>query len=267
MTTSSRQPTLFIPHGAGPCFFMEWNPSDAWHKMADFLKNLANDLPEKPSAIVLVSAHWLSPEITITSGQNPELIYDYYGFPPHTYELEYPASGEPKLAAKIAQLLNAEGLPAHLDDQRGFDHGMFIPLKLIFPDADIPVVQLSLKQDLNPATHIQIGKALRPLRDQGVLIIGSGMSFHNMRGYGDPHFGPISDEFDNWLTQVITSNTTEREQALTHWFDGPQALLCHPLHQEEHLMPLMVVAGAGKQGQKIFTDRVLETTLSAYRFD
>jgi aromatic ring-opening dioxygenase catalytic subunit (LigB family) len=179
---TTRMPTWFIPHGGGPCFFMDWNPPRAWDKMAAFLKGVAATLPRRPEAILVVSAHWLESGFHVTSAPRPELIYDYYGFPPHTYALKYPASGEPRLASRIAELLGQANLASHADPSRGFDHGMFIPLMLMFPEADIPVVQVSLRRDLDPARHLQAGQALAPLRDEGVLILGSGMSFHNMRG-------------------------------------------------------------------------------------
>lgn len=262
------QPTIFIPHGAGPCFFMDWNPPTAWHRMRDFLLGVEGTLPERPKAILMVSAHWLTPGFSVTSGAQPELIYDYGGFPPHTYELRYPAAGAPALAQRIQSLLTEAHHDTRADEQRGFDHGMFIPLKLMFPAADIPVVQLSLRLDLDPLAHLQAGQALSSLRQEGVLIIGSGMSFHNMRGYGDPRFGPISDEFDQWLTQAVESEPAKRHQALVDWAQAPSARLCHPPRAEEHLLPLMVVAGAAghDRGHRVFTDRVLETTLSAFRF-
>lgn len=265
---STRMPTLFVPHGAGPCFFMDWNPPDAWDAMAAFLKNVAHTLPVRPTAILMVSAHWLEPAFSVTSGAQPALVYDYYGFPPHTYELRYPARGEPQLAARIADLLDQAQLPARQDAERGFDHGMFIPLKLMFPDADIPVVQFSLRTDLDPQAHLDAGRALAALRDEGVLIVGSGMSFHNMRGYGDARFGPISDEFDRWLVQMAELPAPQREQALAAWEQAPSARLCHPPRAEEHLLPLMVAAGAAGEGrgQCVFTDRVMETTLSAFQF-
>jgi aromatic ring-opening dioxygenase catalytic subunit (LigB family) len=265
---AARMPALFVPHGAGPCFFMDWNPPDAWDAMAAFLKNVAYTLPARPRAIMLVSAHWLAPAFAVTSGRHPELIYDYYGFPPHTYALSYPAPGEPQLAARITGLLDEAGFPARQDAARGFDHGMFIPLKLMFPDSDVPVVQLSLRDDLDPQAHLDAGRALAPLRDDGVLIVGSGMSFHNMRGYGDPRFGPISDEFDHWLGQAVESPAPQRGRALAAWAEAPAARLCHPPRAEEHLLPLMVVAGAagGDEGRRVFSDRVMETTLSAFCF-
>lgn len=267
-THLSRMPSIFIPHGAGPCFFMDWNPADAWTRMADFLKDLSSSLPQRPSAIVLVSAHWLVPAFSVTGAAQPALIYDYSGFPPDTYTLTYPAPGQPALAQRIADLLAQAQLPAQVDPVRGFDHGVFIPLKLVFPDADIPVVQLSLRSDLDPLAHLQAGQALAALRDEGVLIVGSGMSFHNMRGYGDPRFGPVSDEFDHWLTAAVEAAPDTRWQALTGWAHAPSARQSHPPRAEEHLLPLMVVAGAaqGDAGRKVFSDRVLETTLSAFRF-
>jgi len=267
-SSSVRMPTWFIPHGGGPCFFMECNPSDAWDEMANFLKGLASTLPEKPRAIVVVSAHWLEATVSVTGTQNPELIYDYYGFPAHTYELKYPAKGDPKLAQEIVKTLEAAHIPAKVDPSRGFDHGMFIPMMLMFPDADIPVIQLSLNSNLDPQTQMNLGQALEKLRDDGVLIIGSGMSFHNMRGYGNPQFGPISDEFDNWLTKAVEAEPAQRNKALANWASAPFARQCHPPRQEEHLLPLMVVAGAASQdnGQKVFSDRVMETTLSAFVF-
>ena len=267
-TASQTMPTLFVPHGAGPCFFMEWNPRHAWDAMADFLKGIAATLPAKPTAIVLVSGHWLQPTFSVTTAARPTLIYDYHGFPSHTYELRYPAPGDPALASRIAGLLDGAALGGREDAQRGFDHGMFIPLKLMFPDADIPVVQLSLRSDLDPRAHIEAGRALQALRGEGVLIVGSGMSFHNMRGYGDPRFAPISDEFDHWLTAAVELPPGERDRALQRWEDAPAARLCHPPRAEEHLIPLLVAAGAAgdSNGRKVFSDRVMHTTLSAYRF-
>ncbi len=264
-----RQPALFIPHGGGPCFFMDWSPADTWVGMGRFLRNIASTLPQRPRAVVMVSAHWLEPQFRVTGHARPELIYDYHGFPQHTYELSYPVPGAPTLAAELAQLLSAAELPAEVDAERGYDHGMFIPLKLIFPAADIPVLQLSLRADLDPAAHLALGQALGTLRERNVLIIGSGMSFHNMRAYGDERFAPVSDEFDAWLTSAVQSPAAEREELLKNWAAAPQAYQCHPRGHEEHLIPLLVAAGAGGEepGQKIYSERVMHTTISAFRFD
>ena len=267
-TSSVRMPTWFIPHGAGPCFFMDWNPKDAWNKTGKFLKDLPLTLSNQPKAILMISAHWMESTISLTGAQNPELIYDYHGFPAHTYDLQYPTKGDPALAKEIIETLASSQIKAKLDASRGFDHGMFIPMLMMFPKADIPVIQLSLHNNLDPETHFNLGMALEKFRDQGVLIIGSGMSFHNMRGYGQPAFGPISDEFDEWLAKTVESDPVIRKQALIDWVNAPSARLCHPPRQEEHLLPLMVVAGAAsrEKGYKVFTDRVLETSISAFVF-
>lgn len=269
MSITARMPTWFIPHGAGPCFFMEWNPIHEWDRTADFLKGLAKTLPAPPKAIVMVSAHWLESSVSVTGSPNPELIYDYHGFPAHTYELQYPAKGEPVLAKAIVQRLKDAGVPASIHPSRGFDHGMFIPMLLLFPNTEIPVVQLSLNSNLDAQTHLKIGKALASLRDEGILIIGSGMSFHNMRGYGKPQFGPISDAFDAWLTKTVESDPIIRNEQLANWASAPSARQSHPLGEEEHLLPLMVVAGAASHdiGKRVFADRVLETTISAFAFN
>jgi aromatic ring-opening dioxygenase catalytic subunit (LigB family) len=165
-------------------------------------------------------------------------------------------------------MLQAAGIESGADDKRGFDHGMFIPLKLMFPNADIPVVQLSLHNALDPVQHLNTGRALESLRDEDVLIIGSGMSFHHMRAYGNPQYAPISDEFDNWLTQAVQADPQQRDQLLAEWTQAPRARDCHPPRAEEHLIPLMTVAGAAGDsvGRKVFSDRVMETTLSAFAF-
>ncbi|MGE6442414.1 DODA-type extradiol aromatic ring-opening family dioxygenase [Psychrobacter sp. NPDC078409] len=263
------QPVLFIPHGAGPCFFMDWQPADTWHEMATFLKGISARLPERPKAILIISAHWQTAEFSITAGKQPDLIYDYYGFPEHTYNLTYPASGAPALAEQVSRLLTETGVGNKQDAERGFDHGVFIPLKLMFPEADIPVVQLSLRHDLDPQAHIAAGQALASLRTEGVLIVGSGMSFHNMRGYGDTSFTEPSERFDEWLTNTVESaDSDKRLTALVNWKNAPHALDSHPLGAEEHLLPLMIAVGAAgyDKGQKIYSQQVLKTKLSAFQF-
>lgn len=264
----ARMPVFFIPHGAGPCFFMDWNPADTWTRMAGFLKGVAGTLPARPKAIVLVSGHWLEPGFSVTGHARPPLIYDYSGFPPHTYELTYPAPGNPELAQQVATLLSQNETEARVDGGRGFDHGMFIPLKLMFPAADIPVIQLSLRRDLDPLAHLEAGRALAALRDEGVLVVGSGMSFHNMRGYGDARYTPISAEFDDWLTATVEGPPAQRNALLQHWTRAPHARDCHPPGGEEHLLPLLVAAGAAADsaGHKVYSETVMQTTISAFRF-
>ena len=263
------QPSLFIPHGGGPCFFMEWTlgPPNSWDRLAIWLRGIAATLPMLPKAIIVFSGHWEEDCFAVTSSAKPALIYDYYGFPEHTYNLTYPAPGAPDLARQIIARLTHAGLPTLADDQRGFDHGVFIPLKLLFPDADIPIVQVSLHNNLDPALHLAAGTALAPLRKEGVLIVGSGMSYHNMRGFGDPRFRPASDAFDAWLTEAVTqTDANNRNDALISWESAPSARSAHP--REEHLLPLMAASGAGGDGpgEKVFTDNPMEATISAFRF-
>ena len=259
-----RQPSIYIPHGGGPCFFME-DPHGIWTKMEAFLHELPSCLPERPKAILLVSAHWETDGFAFTGAERPSLIYDYYNFPPHTYELRYEAPGDPTLAERAAGLLNAADLKARTDSSRGFDHGVFIPLKVAFPDADIPIVEMSLDHSLDPALHIAAGKALAPLRDEGIVIIASGMSFHNMQGFGDPRFTVPSEDFDNWLTESLSFAGQERDRRLERWQDAPAARLCHP--REEHLLPLMVAAGASDApGERVYDDHLVAVAVSAFEF-
>lgn len=261
----SRQPTFFIPHGGGPCFFMD-DPRGTWSGMQHFLESLPGRLPAAPSAIVLVSGHWETPGFRLTGSEHPALIYDYHGFPAHTYALRYDAPGDPDLALRIADRLRGAGLDADVDDTRGFDHGVFVPLKVAFPDARVPVVQLSLDRSLDPARHLAAGRALAPLREAGVLIIGSGMSFHNMRGFGDSAFRAVSEDFDSWLTHALERGGDDRAEQLQRWDQAPGARAAHP--RAEHLLPLMVVAGASDgPGTRIYAEHVLDVAISGYRFD
>jgi aromatic ring-opening dioxygenase catalytic subunit (LigB family) len=266
---TQRQPVLFIPHGGGPCFFMDWTwgPADTWQPTQQFLEGLAATLPAPPKALLVISGHWEEPAFTASAAPSPQLIFDYSGFPDHTYRLTWPAPGFPDLAKRVAHLLAGAGLPSAISPTRGYDHGVFVPLKVAFPNAEIPVVSLSLAASLDPALHIAAGRALAPLRDQGILIIGSGMSFHNLRGYGRPETAQRSQAFDSWLTAAIQSPSAQRDELLANWRGAPHALYAHPC--EEHLIPLCVAAGAASEapGQRVFTDTPMGATISAYRFD
>ncbi|WBO21966.1 DODA-type extradiol aromatic ring-opening family dioxygenase [Sphingomonas abietis] len=267
---AATMPTLFIPHGGGPCFFMDWSsmggPADTWDKTGTWLRNLLSTLPEKPKGIVVISGHWEEPAFTASTAPRPEMIFDYYGFPAHTYQLSYPAPGAPALAERVVSLLEGAGLPAATDATRGFDHGVFVPFLLVDPEASIPVVPLSLKQDLDPAEHLAAGRALAPLRDEGILIVGSGMSYHNMRGFRTAAAVRPSAIFDAWLSQTVASDPDARRQALAQWSSAPAARESHP--REEHLLPLMIAAGAGEDspGSKPFSDHVMMADISAFRF-
>jgi aromatic ring-opening dioxygenase catalytic subunit (LigB family) len=262
---ATEQPTLFIPHGGGPCFFMP-DPAGNWTAMAAFLRSLPAILPARPSAILIVSGHWETGGFGLTSSVRPPLIFDFNGFPPETYQLAYPVAGSPDLARAAADLLTVAGLAAELDAARGLDHGVFVPLKVAFPLADIPVVEMSVDRSLDPALHLAAGRALAPLRKDGVVIIGSGMSYHNMRGYGDPRATGSSVAFDAWLGHAVGLDPAARSAMLVDWLSAPASRLSHP--REEHLIPLMVAAGAsGQRGERIFHAEVLKTCISAYRFD
>jgi aromatic ring-opening dioxygenase catalytic subunit (LigB family) len=266
---SAVQPAIFLPHGGGPCFFMDWTwgPAETWKATETFLAGLAATLPAPPRALLVVSAHWEQTAFTVSAAERPQLIFDYSGFPEHTYRLTWPAPGEPELAARVAELLTQAALPATVSQSRGFDHGVFVPLKVAFPEAEIPVVSLSLAASLDPALHLAAGRALRPLRDEGVLIVGSGMSFHNLRAYFQPRTAERARAFDAWLTAAVESNAAQRSARLTEWRRAPFAAWAHP--REEHLIPLMVAAGAGgaSPGRRIFADEPMDAALSAYRFD
>jgi aromatic ring-opening dioxygenase catalytic subunit (LigB family) len=263
-----RQPSYFIPHGGGPCFFMEWTqgPPDTWRRMANWLRSLPAALPERPRALLVISGHWEAPAPTVTAGQAPPLIYDYYGFPPHTYELAWPAPGSPQLAAQVRERLRDAGIESRADATRGFDHGVFVPLKVAFPDADLPTVQLSLRVGLDPAQHLDLGRALAPLRDDGVLILASGMSYHNMQGFFRARSLAQSEAFDDWLAQAVAAPPQARAERLRGWTQAPFARECHP--REEHLMPLLVAAGAAGEdsGARVFHDQVMGVSVSAARF-
>jgi aromatic ring-opening dioxygenase catalytic subunit (LigB family) len=266
---ADRMPTLFIPHGGGPCFFMP-NPPDhprLWDKMGAYLRAVAGSLPARPRAIVVISGHWEEKDVTVNAARAPGMMFDYSGFPPHTYQLRYPAPGSPELAADIRELLGKAGIATAANDTRGYDHGVFVPFLLMFPEADIPVVQVSLLSSLDPAAHLAVGRALEPLRDRGVLILGSGMSYHNMYEFrANSHTpDPASRQFDVWLADALADPAT-RDRKLAHWADAPGGHRSHP--REEHLLPLMVAAGAagGDTGKQDYSDAIWGKALSGFRF-
>lgn len=264
-----KQPTLFIPHGGGPCFFMDPDggaPDPMWRGMQAYLAGLVASLPERPRAILLVSGHWEGMPVAVHVGTGQPLLYDYYGFPEHTYHLRWEAPGAPDVARRAAALLGAAGFATAEESQRGWDHGVFVPMMVAVPDADIPLAQLSLRQDLDPAAHIAMGRALAPLRDEGVLIIGSGMSFHNLRARG-PSVTPLAEAWDLALTEaVVDPDPVARAARVARWADLPHARFAHP--REEHLLPLMVALGAGTDDIAVrdYHDTVMGWVLSGYRF-
>ena len=246
-TSTARQPVIFLPHGGGPWPFVKLGfASDAEDAdMRAYLVGLPAAVKTTtgvaPRAILVISAHWEESVPTVMTSSAPPLLFDYFGFPKASYELTWPAPGDPALAARVQALLEGAGFPTAKDAERGFDHGTFVPLKVAFPEARIPVVQLSLVAGLDPAVHLAMGRALAPLRDEGVLIVGSGMTYHNLRSFGSQS-APVAEAFDAWLCEATTSSPAERDRRLTAWTKAPAARLAHP--REEHLIPLMVCAGA-----------------------
>lgn len=252
-----RAQIVFFSHGAGPLPIL----GDDSHKaMVAFMRQLPSRL-KRPEAILVISAHWEESAATLLGAETPVMFYDYSGFPNEAYEISYPATGSPDLANRIAGLLNQNQIPARIDPQRGFDHGLFIPLKLMYPKADIPALQLSLLRDLDPGAHLSLGRALRELMLEKILVIGSGFSFHNMQAFswhGANEPDPANDDFQNWLIEVCAGpiSQLQREQRLIDWQKAPSAGYCHP--REEHLLPLHVCLGmAGKAAALIFDDYIL----------
>ncbi len=259
-------PVLYFPHGGGPLPLL----GDPGHKnMVHFLTEIRRTFPE-PSAILVISAHWEEVVPTITSGDFPPLIYDYAGFPEESYAIQYPAPGSPPLAQEALRLLTRAGIEARLDGTRGFDHGLFVPLAIMYPAANIPCVQLSLVAGLDPALHLRIGRALADLQRRDLLILGSGFSFHNMRAFFSPQGAsdPRNEAFQDWLRDACTNDALtreERESRLTEWESAPNARYCHP--REEHLLPLHVCCGlAGTPAGTAFDGEVLGKRALALRW-
>jgi aromatic ring-opening dioxygenase catalytic subunit (LigB family) len=266
----ARLPSLYIAHGGGPCFWMEFGPPfgpKAFEKLRVYLAGLIDSLPERPKAILVISGHWEEHRPTVSTAAEPGMLFDYYGFPEHTYHLNYPAPGAPDLAQRVQALLQTAKIDCGTDDKRGFDHGVFVPQLIIDPEAKIPVVMLSMRHDLDPAAHIAMGKAIAPLRDEGVLIIGSGSSYHNLREFFGPRGDQASVAFDDWLNETATAaDPAARDARLNAWAEAPSARACHP--REEHLIPLMVAAGAAGTdiGRRSFSDRLGGKAVSCFSF-
>lgn len=267
MKTSQRMPTYYLSHGGGPWPYMDGPVRDWFRGLEESLKDIPRQLSRLPSAILVVSGHWEEKELTLSSAEKPGMIHDFYGFPEHLYRISYPAPGSPELAAHVRNLLNASGRVAHLDSERGFDHGTYCALKPIYPAANVPVVQLSMKIGLDPIEHIEVGKALAPLRDEGVLIIGSGSSYHNLRERGKAS-AATSKAFDNWLRcSLLGVSPDERLARLSAWETAPSARAVHP--REDHLIPLMVAVGAAEfdPASCVYGERVLgHLATSNFRF-
>ena len=267
---------LYFAHGGGPLPLM----GDPGHAdLNRFLSGYADTL-DKPDAIIVISAHWEEAEIAITSAAAPPLLFDYYGFPPETYEYQYPAPGHPQLAARVHDLLDKAGIESRLDAERGFDHGVFVPLMLMYPAADIPCIQISLSSSLDAAVHVNIGKALAALKKENLLVLGSGFSFHNIQVMMSKKDSAIDREidraidsrnqsFEDWLVETCSEKSlseAEREQRLVNWQEAPYARYCHP--REEHLLPLQVCYGmAQAAARKVSQEPIAGFLASAYQWN
>ncbi len=243
-------------------------PPTLWDRLAAYLRGIPATLGKCPKAVLVISAHWEGSVPTVLASPRHSLLYDYYGFPAHTYELAYPAMGSPEVAARVRELLGLAGIDSGEEIERGLDHGVFVPFKLIYPDADVPIVQLSLRQGLDAAQHLAIGHAIAPLRGEGVLIVGSGNSYHNLREFfsSNESASMASAQFDDWLGKAVESAPAERERLLAHWQEAPGARLSHP--RSEHLIPLMVAAGAAASdaGRVTYREQMLGKMFSGFQF-
>ena len=263
---TARLPTYFISHGGGPWPYME-DFRRNFVKLEASLRDMVEELGRRPKAVLVISGHWEEADFSVMASPNPPMVYDYYGFPPHTYEVTYPAPGDPALAQRVQSLLQGAGLPSRLNTTQGYDHGTFVPLYIMYPDADVPVVQLSLQSGYDPAAHLAVGRALAPLRDEDLLIVGSGLSYHNLLQFGPGAAAP-SKAFDDWLQQAMADAPADRTQKLLDWSHAPAARIAHP--REDHLVPLMVAVGAaeGEQATCVYHEEGIfgGVTASSFRF-
>lgn len=267
--STTKLPTYFISHGGGPWPWLK----DSWGSMMAELEASLQDIPRqlgtRPKAVLVISGHWEEPAFTVMASPRPPMVYDYTGFPPHTYQVQYPAPGDPELAKRVHGLLQAAGLPTQLDAERGYDHGTFTPLVAMYPDADVPVVQVSLKHGYDPEEHLALGRALAPLREEGVLIVGSGLSYHNLYEMRNPRAKEASKRFDDWLQKaLIGTSPAERVEQLLHWEQAPAARAAHP--EEDHLIPLMAAVGAAEGEEAVMVyhqdDFFGNVAASSFRF-
>jgi aromatic ring-opening dioxygenase catalytic subunit (LigB family) len=260
-------PVVFVPHGGGPWPFVDLGlPRDEVETLATYLGSIRDLPPRPPRALLVISAHWEERVPTVMTSTHPPMLYDYHGFPPESYKISWPAAGDPALAARVREVLGDAGVETAADATRGFDHGTFVTLKLAYPDADVPALQLSLKQGLDPAEHLAIGRALAPLRSEGIFIVASGMTFHNLRAFWNPEANAVSEAFDAWLRETMSREQPVRDERLTKWTSAPGARIAHP--REEHLIPLMVAAGAAGSDRATlgFNGTMVGHRLSGYHF-
>ena len=261
-------PTYFISHGGGPWPWLKREMPGVYDKHEASLADIPQQLRVPPEAVLVISGHWEERDFTVMSAPRPPMVYDYSGSPDFTYSIQYPAEGSPELAKRIEALLSGAGLPVSSDDRRGYDHGTFAPLAAMYPRADVPVLQLSIRADYDVEAHLAAGRALAPLRAEGVLIVASGLSYHNLRRFGTSG-QQASREFDGWLTAALCSSLGEqRNQQLRQWTSAPSARVAHP--DEDHLIPLMVAVGAaeGEAARRVYHEDSFfgALTVSSYGF-
>jgi aromatic ring-opening dioxygenase catalytic subunit (LigB family) len=217
--------------------------------------------------VLVVSGHWIAPEFSVSTASRPPMDYDYSGFPPHTYQIRYPAPGDPVLANRARELTAAAGIEVAADPHKGFDHAVFVPLELMYPSADMPIVMLSVRSNYDPRQHLALGRALAPLREEGVLIVGSGLSYHNMRGFNRDSATLDAEVFTEYLSETVSlDDARARDERLLNWERAPRARIAHP--REDHLMPLLVAAGAAGSdtGQILFAENVMKIPMTSYFF-
>lgn len=256
---------VFISHGGGPMPLL----GDISHQqLVETLTHITQQI-KKPKAIIVVSAHWEARPVRVTHQKTPDLRYDYYGFPDVSYTFKYPCAGAPELAEQLVGKLNTAGIDAELEENRGLDHGVFVPLTIMYPDADIPCIQISLVKGLEPDLHLKIGRVLMDNLAEDVLIIGSGFSFHNMRAFftkDDLAHQQMNQSFEDWLVETCSSQDmteAERMARFQHWDEAPYARYCHP--RAEHLLPLHVCYGAaGRACDKVYSISILDKKASMY---
>ena len=255
-------PTFFLSHGSPMHAIQAGKAGEAWARLAAALP--------VPKAVLMVTAHWETNLPMLSGNARPSMIYDFGGFPDALYKIQYAAPGEPGVAARAQSLLKDAGFTAGVDGCRGFDHGTWVPLLKMYPDADVPVVQLSVQTALNPHHHFEVGRALAPLTREGVLIVGSGHLTHNLRDWmmsrGQVAHAPYAVKFQSWVHEHLAAHDVD---ALTHYRDrAPDAARAHPT--EEHFLPLFVALGAA--GENATVERVFDgfegsaLAMDAYRF-
>lgn len=241
---TERLPALFVSHGS-PMFALESGSTGP--ALGQWGQALRSRYPQL-RAVVIMSPHWMSPTVEVMAHPQPPTWHDFGGFPPALYQLQYPAPGQPQLAQTVADLLNAQGFGARLNTERPLDHGAWVPLMHLFPEADLPVVQVALPQTADASTVYAMGQALQSLRAQGVLVIGSGSMTHNLREFfGGAHAAAdYVVEFSRWIETHVQAGDTD---ALLHWRErAPHALRAHPT--DEHFVTLYFALGAGGAGAK-----------------